>query len=179
MRLATLVGWQGLELRRVAKCYRAHGSQQRENAYTAKQSVVHSLETETQLLAGTEQDMSFDEQPDGDLHGECAAEIAKLTKERDHWKANHANMVKRSRVLIERTDMPLERVKAFEQIGELQQALQREERLAPVMYINAKGALVARVSFEQVEAVLGPIVDHLRIMLARIQNSPAVRGGAK
>lgn len=45
-----------------------------------------------------------------------------LNAERDivHWKANHTNMVARTRVLTERTDMPLERIKAFEQIGDLQ-----------------------------------------------------------
>lgn len=31
-----------------------------------------------------------------------------------HWKANHADMVERARLLIERTDMPLVRVKAYE-----------------------------------------------------------------
>lgn len=45
---------------------------------------------------------------------------ADLRKDLEHWKANHANMVQRSRVLMDRTDLPLERVKAFEQIGEMQ-----------------------------------------------------------
>ena len=31
-----------------------------------------------------------------------------------HWKANHADMVNRARLLIERPDMPLVRVKAYE-----------------------------------------------------------------
>ena len=31
--------------------------------------------------------MSFDEQPDGDPHGECAAEIHSLTEERDKLRA--------------------------------------------------------------------------------------------
>ena len=38
--------------------------------------------------------MSFDEQPDGDIHGECAeeihrlqAQVEKLTKERDEYKS--------------------------------------------------------------------------------------------
>jgi len=37
-----------------------------------------------------------------------------------HWKANHANQVERSRVLLERTDLPLERVRAYATIGRLQ-----------------------------------------------------------
>jgi len=36
-----------------------------------------------------------------------------------HWRANHAAEVHRARVLKERPDMPLERVEAYKQIGEL------------------------------------------------------------
>ena len=36
-----------------------------------------------------------------------------------HWRANHAAEVLRARVLKERPDMPLERVEAYKQIGEL------------------------------------------------------------
>jgi hypothetical protein len=46
-------------------------------------------------------------------------EIDAIKAEVSHWKANHANMVNRSRVLIDRTDLPLERVKAFEQLETL------------------------------------------------------------
>jgi hypothetical protein len=51
---------------------------------------------------------------------EVDAEIDALKTEVAHWKANHDNMVSRSRVLIDRTELPLERVKAFEQIEQLQ-----------------------------------------------------------
>jgi hypothetical protein len=51
---------------------------------------------------------------------ELAKQVEALTTERDHWKANHDNQVERARVLIERTDMPLERVAAYKQIGMLQ-----------------------------------------------------------
>lgn len=40
-----------------------------------------------------------------------AAEVP--AKERDHWKANHENQVKRARILMERPDMPIERVNAY------------------------------------------------------------------
>lgn len=30
--------------------------------------------------------MNFDEEPDGDPHGECAAEIHRLEDQRDAWK---------------------------------------------------------------------------------------------
>jgi hypothetical protein len=39
----------------------------------------------------------------------------RLQKEVDHWKANHNERVQAARVLIERVDMPLERVGAYRQ----------------------------------------------------------------
>jgi hypothetical protein len=57
------------------------------------------------------------------LHRAKAAE-----KERDHWKANHANEVNRARILKERLDMPYERVDAYELIGELQAKLAAYEK---------------------------------------------------
>ncbi len=41
-------------------------------------------------------------------------------KQVHHWQANHADQVERARILIERPDLPIERVKAYEQIGKLQ-----------------------------------------------------------
>jgi hypothetical protein len=46
-------------------------------------------------------------------------DIAALTAERDHWKANHDAQVQRARLLVERTDMPVERVKAYELVTSL------------------------------------------------------------
>lgn len=46
--------------------------------------------------------------------------IAELEKERDHWKANHDSAIARARVLVERPDMPLERVSAFRHMEKLQ-----------------------------------------------------------
>ena len=37
-----------------------------------------------------------------------------------HWKNNHDSVVRKSRVLIDRPDMPLERVKAFHYITQLE-----------------------------------------------------------
>ena len=48
-----------------------------------------------------------------------ARRVEKLESELKHWKSNHAAEVQRARVLKERTDMPLERVQAYEQIGQL------------------------------------------------------------
>lgn len=46
-------------------------------------------------------------------------------KKIDHWKANHQNMVDRARFLIERTDLPVERIKAWEEMGRLQAEVER------------------------------------------------------
>jgi hypothetical protein len=44
-------------------------------------------------------------------------------KETDHWKANHAAAVFRSRVLLERTDLSLERVRAYGSVCKMQDRL--------------------------------------------------------
>lgn len=48
---------------------------------------------------------------------EAIADLRAMTADRDHWKANHDAQVQRARVLIDREDLPLERVQAYEQIG--------------------------------------------------------------
>lgn len=50
-----------------------------------------------------------------------AVRIAELEQERDHWKANHDNQVQRARILIERDDLPLERVREYERYAALEQ----------------------------------------------------------
>ena len=64
--------------------------------------------------------------------------VAELEKEAARWKNHHATEVRRARILKERTDMPIERVQAYEQwgkdqtrIAELEAALARlgEEKL--------------------------------------------------
>ena len=42
------------------------------------------------------------------------AERGELARQVAHWKANHASVVKQARILKERPDMPIERVKAYE-----------------------------------------------------------------
>ncbi|MGR2681606.1 hypothetical protein [Chromobacterium haemolyticum] len=60
-----------------------------------------------------------------------AARIAKLEQEQehDHWKAKHDNQVQRARILLERPDMPLERVKAYERYAALEQDAARYREL--------------------------------------------------
>ena len=43
--------------------------------------------------------------------------IAELETEVAHWKANHDTQVERARILMERPDLPIERVHAWEQWG--------------------------------------------------------------
>lgn len=50
--------------------------------------------------------------------------IRTLAAERDHWKANHDAQVERARLLHERPDLPIERVKAYEQVGRMRSALE-------------------------------------------------------
>ncbi|NTX18036.1 hypothetical protein [Burkholderia cepacia] len=57
------------------------------------------------------------------------ARVAELEKERDHWKANHDAQVQRARVLVDRPDVPLERVRAYQQIGELQRQVEVQRML--------------------------------------------------
>ncbi|MDP2255451.1 MAG: hypothetical protein Q8K05_05225, partial [Polaromonas sp.] len=60
------------------------------------------------------------------------AEIAALTAERDHWRANHDAQVRRARLLIERQDIPVERVKAYEQVTAL--TAERDAAMAASRY---------------------------------------------
>lgn len=43
-----------------------------------------------------------------------------LQKELTHWKANHANIALRCKLLRDRPDLPVERIKAFDRIEALQ-----------------------------------------------------------
>jgi len=53
-----------------------------------------------------------------------------LEKEVAHWKSNHDNRVEAARVLIDRADLPLERVKAYESYVALQARCAELESIA-------------------------------------------------
>jgi hypothetical protein len=53
--------------------------------------------------------------------------------ERNHWQANHDNQVSRARFLIERGDIPIERVRAHQMFGVLL-ALEEAVRAQRAMY---------------------------------------------
>ena len=56
-------------------------------------------------------------------------ELEIMTKDRDHWKANHDHQVIIARILKDRTDMPLERVKAHGLVGLLLKELEQQNAL--------------------------------------------------
>lgn len=62
--------------------------------------------------------------PQTDENKRLWEEIGRLIAEVGHWKSNHHCEVERARVLKERLDMPLERVKAYELMGQLQKQLE-------------------------------------------------------
>ena len=64
--------------------------------------------------------------------------IDQLEKDVAHWKNNHATEVRRARILKERTDMPIERVQAYEQWGKDQERFQRELAQAKELMSNQK-----------------------------------------
>ena len=46
-----------------------------------------------------------------------------------HWKANHDNMVERLRILLQRKDLPVDRINAHNRLVELQERNQYLEKL--------------------------------------------------
>ena len=62
--------------------------------------------------------------------------IDDLKAERDHWKANHDNMAVRNQLLRERPDQPVDRIKAHEELINLQ-AENLEHRKKRIDYDNA------------------------------------------
>lgn len=66
----------------------------------------------------------IDHEPDGWLGvrmrqvSALCDEIERLRRELGQWKNNHAVEVRRARILKERTDMPIDRVQAYEKWGE-------------------------------------------------------------
>lgn len=55
--------------------------------------------------------------------------LERVNKEAAHWKANHDAQVERARVLLDRPDMPLERVQAYHAYSEHQRGHARYEAL--------------------------------------------------
>jgi hypothetical protein len=62
-----------------------------------------------------------------DVRREWVGKCIEAIRERDHWKSNHDSQVSRARLLIERGDIPIERVRAYEEMGALRTNAQRFE----------------------------------------------------
>ena len=63
---------------------------------------------------------------------EAVDHASALTVERNHWQANHDNQVSRARFLIERGDIPVERVRAYGLMGallELESAIRHDQEM--------------------------------------------------
>ena len=108
-------------------------------------------------------------------------EIDALKAEVAHWKANHNNMVNRSRVLIDRTDLPLERVKAFEQLETLKAENEKLRKIALTLDAAA-GRLVDY--FDEVKdchgradyGVVCELVDKLEAAMPAAMTAPDTKG---
>ncbi len=60
--------------------------------------------------------------------GLLISKCEKLMKERDHWKANHDNQVSRARVLMDRPDLPIERVETYNLFKDLMAELEEAQK---------------------------------------------------
>ena len=60
---------------------------------------------------------------------ELEAKCSELEREVTHWKSNHADEVKRGRILKDRPDCPLERVQAYEVMKDYQEVRAERDEL--------------------------------------------------
>lgn len=86
-------------------------------------------------LLGQYWDIAFDEASKGESRGDDAQEVLsainmaveKLIAEREHWKANHADIVKRAALLSQRDDLPVDRLPAYREMEALQKTVQAKQ----------------------------------------------------
>lgn len=74
-------------------------------------------------------------------------------KNAEHWKANHADQVARARVLIEREDLPLERIQAYKDYERLQAELTKASRILELTAIALGTPLAALQGFDLAKVV--------------------------
>jgi hypothetical protein len=96
----------------------------------AKAGGAIMLELATQARAESSPEVLASERA---MNATLTEEVERLTVDRDHWKANHENQVSRARFLIERGDIPIERVRAYQTFGALL-ALEEAVRAHRAMY---------------------------------------------
>jgi len=81
-----------------------------------------------------------------------------------HWKANHDNRVEAARILIERTDVPFERVQAYKRHIELQA---ENERLTQQVAELRKAKSICQRIVEELPKTMGML--NKKMLLADIQ----------
>ena len=86
---------------------------------------------------------------------EAADEIERLRAEVKHWKANHDNRVEAARVLIERNDLPFDRVPAYKHYLHLQEdvaALRAENESLRKVFDAAENLVKVKGRFHSEQA---------------------------
>lgn len=97
---------------------------------------------------------------------ELVEEIVQLKKEVQHWKANHDNQVEKTRLLMDRTDLPVERVQAYRKVEAMeQQALMGRDALTTIARWDVPPRAVG-VSHRQITYFREMAIETLGRMLA-------------
>lgn len=106
-----------------------------------------------------------------------AARIEELERERDHWKANHDHRVTMARMLIERDDLPLERVSAYRELEQSRHAV-AAARLEGWQEAREQALHPDRVNGSEINASDSPhtVVEKYRASIRAMQ--PPVEWGA-
>jgi hypothetical protein len=83
-----------------------------------------------------------------------AYQIEWLSGMLDHWQSNHDNQVSRARFLIERGDIPVERVRAYEEVEQLRERVKDAEGDAVRLHAD-KMELMMKYKFSGMEEDAG------------------------
>lgn len=89
------------------------------------------------------------------VNAELNKEIERLRAEVQHWKSNHDNRVEAVRVLIERNDLPLDRVPAYKHYLHLQEdvaALRAENESLRKVFDAAENLVKVKGRFHSEQA---------------------------
>jgi hypothetical protein len=134
------------EVRALRETIKRQASAARMGMDAAKASGAIMLELAQQARAASSPDVLASERA---MNAMMTEEVERLTADRDHWQANHDNQVSRARFLIERSDIPVERVRAYEEMGallELEEAIRHDREMFADMSdeFNPTGTLVTK-----------------------------------
>jgi DNA repair exonuclease SbcCD ATPase subunit len=85
-----------------------------------KDKLIESLSAGMTKLSADLQEALSREAKD---YNELVDELSKVQADRDHWKANHDQMVARKALLEQRPDLPVDRIPAYKEMERLQSEL--------------------------------------------------------